>query len=70
MPGGFSVWVQRFAIVVTGLHIVCVPGCRYGVRIGAMPLSTCTGNAEVKVKFSAERPGTKAVNVPKWLSPM
>ena len=34
-----------------------------------MPLSTCTGSAEVNLNASAERPGTKAVRVPKWLSP-
>ena len=35
-----------------------------------MPLSTCTGNAEVNLKASAVRPGTNAVKVPKWVSPM
>lgn len=34
-----------------------------------MPLSTCTGSAEVKRKDSAALPGTKAVRVPKWFSP-
>ena len=49
-----------------GWHCESLPGCRYGVRIGAMPLSTCVGRAEVNLKFSAERPGTNAVSVPKW----
>ncbi|MCY1379509.1 hypothetical protein D9M69_672350 [compost metagenome] len=40
------------------------------MRIGAIPLSTCTGSAEVNLKASAVRPGTNAVIVPKWLSPI
>ncbi len=42
----------------------------WGCKMGTMPFKTWRARAEVKRNALADRPVTKAVKVPKWLSPI